>query len=92
MSYKFPAKDPDDVLDYSIDWTARLDDSDTILTSDWSVTDGDVVIDSQSMSGPKTIVWLSGGTDATASVLLNRVVTQGGRTMDQSVSIKIKSA
>lgn len=91
MSYKFPPKDPDDVLDYSIDWTARLDDADSIQSSDWSVVDGDVVIDSQSTSGAKTLVWLSGGTDATTGILLNRVVTIGGRTMDQTVSIKIKS-
>ncbi len=92
MSYKFPAKDPDDVLDYVVDWTARLDDADSISTSDWSVTDGDVVVDSQSLSGNKSIVWLSHGTDGTASVLLNRIVTQGGRQMDLTISIKIKNS
>lgn len=89
----FPFKDPNEVLDYTLDWTSRLG-VDTIQTSNWSISAGSgLVIDSQSVDGTnkKTTVWLSGGTENISYTLLNRVVTAGGRTMDQSVKLKVKS-
>jgi hypothetical protein len=76
-------KDPDEVLDYQIDWAregdSRLEDGETLLTSNFSVAEGDVVIDNQAFSAPGlTTVWLSGGTVGTMCVILNRVTTSGG--------------
>lgn len=89
MALTWPSKDPDEVLDYDLDWSARLL-TDTIATSDWSVSDGvGLTIGAESNTTTTTKVWLSGGTLGTAYTLLNRITTTGGRTMDQSVKIKI---
>lgn len=88
---KWPDKDPNDVLDYSIDWTARLE-ADTIQSSTWVVPTGTLVKDSDSISAGNliTVIWLSAGTAGQKYTLTNRIVTVGGRTIDQSVDIKVK--
>ena len=40
MSYKWPDKDKDETLDYSVDWS-RLVGSDLISSSNWFVDDAD---------------------------------------------------
>ena len=94
MSLQWDPKDPNEVLDYDIDWSQRLDSGDTISTSSWSVVSPDaaLVIDSNTHSGTATKVWLSGGTvlEQGAYLVRNRIVTANGRTMDQSVKLRIK--
>ncbi len=87
MALKWPNKDPNEVLDYDLNWSARLA-GDTIATSTWIVPDG-ITKDSDSTSDTATKIWLSGGTEGETYTLTNRVVTEGGRTMDQSVTIKL---
>lgn len=89
MSLKWPFKDPDEILDYGIDWTPRLAE-DTIATSTWIVPDGITKV-SDSSTSTATEIWLSGGTIGAALQITNRVVTAGGRTMDQSVTLLIKA-
>jgi hypothetical protein len=87
MALKFStAKDPDEVLDYTINWTSRMVSTDTIETV--TVTGNNVTIDSDSLSGNVVTVWLSGGNVGTASVHC-RITTEEGRTMDQTVTLKI---
>lgn len=83
-------KDPNDVDKRWVSWAAALDDAETVTASDFSVVEGDVVINSESLISPVATVWLSGGTSGASCVLLNRVTTSGGRTLDQSVRIRIK--
>jgi hypothetical protein len=97
MSMKaWPAKDPDEVLDYGFNWndTATkpvLEAGETLVTSTFAVIEGDVVIDSSSfVSTGRTTVWLSAGTAATPCVIRNRVTTSGGRTYDQSAKLRIR--
>lgn len=93
MSVSFPHKDPDEVKDYVLDWSDRLDTGDTISTSAWSVvtTGVDLItIDSDDNDDTTTTVWLSAGTLDVQYELLNRVVTTGGRTLDQTVYIKVR--
>jgi hypothetical protein len=89
---KFPDKDPDDILDYSFDWTSRLTSGDTISASTWIVPTG-IVKNSDSIGpGSKTtIIWLSGGTIGVKYTLTNRITTVAGRQIDQSVDIKVKT-
>jgi hypothetical protein len=84
-------KDPNEVLDYTVDWTTRLD-GDVIDTSTWILKSGDVTIGAMSFDGGSgvTKVWLSAGTVGVASEVTNRITTAGGRTMDQTIKIKIK--
>lgn len=83
----WPDKDPDEVLDYELDWSARLGETDTISTSIWIVPDG-IVKDSDTKTTTLTTIWLSGGS-AGDFTLTNRVVTAAGRTMDQSVKLVV---
>jgi len=94
MALKWPDKDPDEVLDYLVDWSDRLTGSDTIDTSTWimpSAPDALLIKDSDTHNNTTTTIWLSGGTLGTKYTLTNRVVTDGGRTMDQSMIIAIKT-
>ena len=89
MSLTWPYKDPDEVLDYQIDWSERLA-SDTIVTSTWMVPSG-ITKNSDSNNGSVSTIWLSGGTLGASLELTNRIVTSGGRTMDQTVKLKIRA-
>lgn len=88
-------KDPDEVLDYQIDWAkpgdSRLEAGETLLTCNFTVSTGDVVIDSQDFVGTGlTTVWLSGGTSGTRNTILCRVTTSSGRTYDLSSHLRIR--
>ena len=92
---RWPDKDPDEVLDYELDWQdadyPRLAAGETIATSTVTVTSGTVDIDSDSNDGTVVTVWLSGGTLNETCEILNRVVTSAGRTYDHSVKIRIRA-
>lgn len=84
-------KDPDEVVDYDFSWAGQLTDmdSDTIATSTWTVPAG-ITKNSSSNTDTRAKVWLSGGTAGQTYTLLNRIVTTGGRTLDQSIKLKMK--
>lgn len=84
---QWPDKDPNEVLDYQIDWSARLG-SDTISTSTWTVPSG-ITQTTSSSTSTTTTIWLSGGTTGTKYTLTNEITTTGGRTMDESVRIRL---
>jgi hypothetical protein len=74
-------KDPNAVLDYTLDWSDWLE-TDTIAASTW-VVDAGLTKDSDSFTPTTTTVWLSGGTAGRVYEALNRIVTAGGRTADR---------
>lgn len=90
MTQLWPYKDPDEVLDYDIDWTDRLA-GDTIVTSAWTSDSVNITINSDIASAAATKVWLSAGVLGEQYVLTNRITTADGRTMDQSVKLRIKA-
>lgn len=81
-------KDPDDVLDFELDWSSWLGTSETINTSTWTVATG-ITKDSDTNTTTTATIWLSGGTHGTAYQLTNRIVTNQGRTKDQSIYISV---
>ena len=81
----WPAKDPDEVLDYQLDWSARIAD-DKIVSSEWIVPDG-LTKRIDRFSDTVTTVWLAGGDDDTTYHIVNRITTDVGRIMDQSVKL-----
>ena len=89
MAKRWPAKDPDEVADYAVDWTPRLG-ADTVSQSTWIVPTG-ITMDSESKTPTMTIIWLSGGTLNKSYDVSNRIITSGGRTWDQTVRLKIKA-
>jgi hypothetical protein len=90
MKLEWDDKDPDEVLDYQLDWTARLQ-SETIATSVWMIDSTALVQNSSSFTITMTTVWLSAGVDGETYELTNRITTTGNRTMDQTVKLKVKS-
>lgn len=89
MALKWPAKDPDEFLDYKVDWSKRLG-SDSISASTWTTPSGISVV--TSTFEPKyTVVWLSGGTVGTTYSFVNRVTTASGRIMEQTIDLPIKT-
>lgn len=92
MSLKWAnPKDPDDILDYSVNWTARLDTGDTIASSTFTLVDGEIELGDTEIDGGKTIVWISGGVDGETATVRNRIVTVGGRQMDLTIQLKVKT-
>lgn len=85
---RWPDKDKDELLDYTIDWAARLA-TDVIATSTWTVPSG-LTTPSNSFDADSTTVWLSGGTDGIKYSILNHITTTGGRVMEQTVFLKVK--
>jgi hypothetical protein len=87
MADYWPAKDPNDILDYSIDFADWLG-TDTLATVTWTVPTG-LTKGSQSNSSTVALVWLSGGTAGATYEVLCRITTAGGRTHDKSVKLRV---
>lgn len=83
-------KDPNDVLDYQVDWADWLG-ADTISTSTWPTIPAGITKGSDSKTTTATTIWLSGGSNGQTYELTNRVVTAGGRTKDMSVSLEVRN-
>lgn len=91
----WPFKDTDEKLDYSLDWAERLD-GDIIASSSWEVegTDTLLVISESpppSFTDTATTLWLTGGTTNKAYTITNTINTAGGRIMQQSAVMEIRS-
>ncbi len=82
-------KDPDEILDYKVDWSDWLV-SDTINTSTWTVPAG-LTAGAASNTTTTATQWISGGTAGTTYTVTNRIVTAGLRTAERSITIKVQS-
>ena len=82
-------KDPDAVLDYSVDWSKWLA-GDQIQTSAWSVSDPAIEATGDSNTPTRTTVWLAGGVAGQSYTVTNRITTSGGRTDDRSLVIQVQ--
>ena len=83
-------KDPDAVLDYSVDWSLWLA-GDEIFTSEWLLEEGALIEKAtDSNTATKATVWLRGGQSGITYPVTNRIVTVGGRTDDRTISVKVE--
>lgn len=84
-------KDPQEVLDFTRDWTDFLD-GDTIATSSWEIEIGgdDLVIDADSNTTIAATVRLSAGAAGVTYVVTNTIVTAGGQTAQWSMEIVVR--
>jgi hypothetical protein len=83
-------KDPDAVLDYSVDWSRWLA-GDEISSSEWLLENGaaiEKVTDTNTTTS--ATVWLRGGDAGTTYLVTNRIVTTGGRTDDRTITVKVE--
>ena len=81
-------KDPDDVLDYAFDWSSWLATNETISTSTWILSPG-ITQNSATNTNTVATVWLSSGVAGTPYSVTNRVVTNQGRTVDRTMTIRV---
>lgn len=90
MAIPVEHKDPAELLDYRIDWSGVVGD-DEITASAWAVAQGDVSISTppNTFDENSATVWVSGGSAGTVSVLTNTVTTDGGRTYEQSIKLRV---
>jgi hypothetical protein len=86
---RWPNKQPAERLDFTIDWSARLE-GDAIASSTFTIPPG-IVGDESSRSASGAVVWLSGGADRRSYLVVSSVTTAGGRTMHQAVRIRIRA-
>lgn len=93
MGLSWPAKDPDETLDYEVLWAKWLTSdnmADTIASSLFTFTNqAGLTLVRQSNTDTTSTVWLSGGTTGQQAVLNCRITTVGGRTKDQSITMTI---
>ena len=82
-------KDPNAVLDYSIEWSKWLAD-DQIATSEWSTSDAALEASGGSNTATRTTIWLSGGAVGQSYMVTNKITTVGGRTDERSFTIQVQ--
>lgn len=88
-------QDPDEVLDYGVDWGLWLRPGDTISASTWAASSVNVTLSGDNFDDTSTVVFASlGGTVAVDDVytITNHVTTAAGREADQTISIKVVTA
>lgn len=81
-------QDKDAFLDYSLDWSDWLEDGDTIVTSNWSA-DSALTLNSSSVSGGLTSVWIQGGVVNTWYAVTNTVTSDQGRHDQRTIRLFI---
>ena len=87
MANSFPTKYPDEVLDYAVDWTAKLA-GDTIVSATVRAAASSLTISREGNTDTLQSFWLSGGTSGLV-ILTCEVVTSGSRTLAQPITIQI---
>lgn len=103
MSLKWPSKDPDEVLDYSLDWSRFLNAEETIASVSWFIDvdgvkldwpEGAVVNGIQNISTTKTdsiaTIYLGMGTPNTTYKITCRIETSTSVITERVVRIKIR--
>jgi hypothetical protein len=103
MSFRWPNKDPDEILDYSVDWSRFLNGA-TITTCVWSVDDstgtkttiaaGNTVNGiqnvAQTISGSVTTINLGLGTNNTEYKIYCRITDNSGNVAERVVRLRVK--
>jgi len=93
MAKSWPAKDPQEVLDYGLDWSPRMTEGDTIIMHSATVTVGAVEVDDSYINnnGTSTTTWLSGGVADEPCEINLQAKTAEGRVFEETLKIKIKN-
>ena len=88
----WPDKDPADVLDYTVDWSAELaapTPADAIASVVWTVPAG-LTQGTTATIGARTTIWLSGGAAGVDYVVACKITTEQGRVIERSRKIRVR--
>lgn len=81
-------KDPDAVLDYSLDWTNWLEAGEIITASVVTVSAG-ITLDSDSFTDTRATAWISGGTTGVVYTVSSRITTNLSRIDERTITIRV---
>lgn len=104
MSFRWPNKDPDEQLDYSVDWSRFLGSSVTISSVEWyvdnasgvktAITGGSTVNGIQNVSQTNTTtvatINLGSGTNNTDYKFYCRITDSSGSQAERVIKLRIK--
>lgn len=90
----WPAKDPDDILDYQFDIAPAVigNDGDGIATLDVTARPdqaGDVEITKVTADGPRAIIWVAGGQPGLVYTITISITTVSGRAINRSILLPV---
>lgn len=86
-------KDPGARLDYRFDWSERLTGGITLVASSWAVAPATAdapAIESSSIDGAETVVWLAGGAPGQVFAVRNRVEFSDGQVDERSLVFRVE--
>ena len=92
MSYRLI--DPQEILDYGIDWSAFLAEqqpADSITSSSWDILPAGPVLSGDSVVGAVSRVFVAGASSGRFYQLTNRITTGQGRTAERSISLRCEN-
>lgn len=82
--------DPNAVLDYVVDWTDWLGESEVITDSSWTVATGITeTTPAPSVTDGRATIWLTGGTAGVHYRVTNHITTNQGRQDDRTIVIAV---
>tara|TARA_R100001369_G_scaffold90751_1_gene130230 strand:+ start:37 stop:345 length:309 start_codon:yes stop_codon:yes gene_type:complete len=79
------------VLDYAFNWSDVIQPTETISTSNWTVSSSDLTLVSQSLSGVITTAFISGGRNSYYYQLVNTITTDQSRSWQRVMDMKVGS-
>lgn len=92
---KIFTKDPDEVLDFSIDWNLELaslgSPEDAISTSTWTVPSG-ITEGAKAINAGFTTIFLSGGTAGQTYIIHNQITTTSLRVYERTIAVQVRAA
>lgn len=83
-------QDPDDKLDYQIDWTTFLTDGETVSSYTLTSSDAAFVISGDSEASGVVTYWVTGGTDGSNYKVTCHIVTSAGREKDATDTFLVR--
>lgn len=87
--YYWIYKDPEAVLDFTVDWATWLGVDTISGTPTWTVPTG-LTKDSQTNTTTTATAWLSGGSVGQDYVVECKIATAAGRTDERSFVVKVR--
>lgn len=82
-------KDPAADKDYTIDWSAMLQEGETIVSSVWTA-DPALTLTDELITAGVCSVWIAGGVNGTTYSIVNRITTSRGLTDERTLQLKVK--
>lgn len=89
-SESYTNKDPDDILDYSFDWSEWVESNNDSINSYSFIQDGNLTLTNQLLNDNIISVFVAGGVLNSTSYLTCRIVTNAGRRKDKTLFFRFK--